>query len=486
MSDVARVPQRQSDPDDLAGLAMAQFPSRLNASDTLLWTIETDPSLRTTIVAVLVLDRSPDWERFRSRMLEASELVPRLRQRVVAEPMRLGPPRWQLEENFDLDFHLRRVCAPPPGDLRSVLDIAGHIAMDAFDKDRPLWEFTVVEGMAGGQAALIQKVHHCMTDGVGGMKLVQLLLDDSRRSTRSKTAGPAASRRHSAPPVSVAQVLADDLRKVATMSAHGARAVPGVAAKVVTDPLGLWNSTARGARSVAKLLAPVTEPLSPIMRQRGLSRRLDSFDVSIDDLRAAAHGADSSLNDAFLAGIAGGMRRYHEQHEAPVASLRVTMPINLRRPTDPPGSNRFSPARFVMPVSTADPRERMRELGELARTWRKEPALPLTAMIAGALNRLPEVATTSIFGSMLKAIDFVATNVPGLPKRAYLAGAEVVAEYAFAPTSGAAFSVALLSHVDKCCIGINCDTSAVTDPKVLTRCLREGFDEVLASARSAP
>ena len=80
---------------------------------------------------------------------------------------------------------------------------------------------------------------------------------------------------------------------------------------------------------------------------------------------------------------------------------------------------------------------------------------------------------------MLKAIDFVATNVPGLTQRSYLAGAEVVRQYAFAPPSGSAFSVALMSHVDQCCVGINADTAAVPDPEVLTVCLREGFEEVL-------
>jgi hypothetical protein len=106
-------------------------------------------------------------------------------------------------------------------------------------------------------------------------------------------------------------------------------------------------------------------------------------------------------------------------------------------------------------------------------------------VIAGVLNRLPPVASTSILGSMLKAIDFVATNVPGLPSRAYLSGAEVVRQYAFAPPSGSAFSVALMSHVDTCCIGINIDTSAVPDPDVLTACLREGFEEVLVTGRKS-
>ena len=455
------------------------FASRLNESDALMWTIEKDPCLRSTIVAVAMLDRSPDWDRLVQRFAQASELIPRLRQRVVETPLRLGPPRWESDEFFDIDYHLRRTVAREPGDIRSVLDIAGLMAMTAFDKDRPLWEFTVVEGLAHGRAAFIQKVHHSVTDGVGGVKLAQLLLDDKRNPVPTASGHEATRPTQKNNLLSIAESVADDLRSTAIASLHGAQALPGMATRTVTHPHAGTTATVRQLRSIGKLLAPVTEPLSPIMTGRGLSRRLDSFDVSLESLLAAAHAADSSLNDAFLAGVAGGMRRYHDRHGAPVTALRVTMPINTRRPGDPPGSNRFTPARFTLPVSVVDAGVRMRELGQLARSWRKEPSLPLTDVIAGVLNRLPSVASTSILGSMLKAIDFVATNVPGLKQRSYLSGAEVVRLYAFAPPSGSAFSVALMSHVDQCCVGINADTSAVPDPEVLTACLREGFDEVL-------
>jgi diacylglycerol O-acyltransferase / wax synthase len=468
---------------EVSSLRESDFASRLNASDSLMWTIEKDPCLRSTIVAISLLDRSPDWHRLGLRVADACDLIPRLRQRVVAAPLRLGPPRWQVDEYFDISYHLRRMVAREPGDFRSVLDIAGLIAMTSFDKDRPLWEFTLVEGLENGRAAFIEKVHHSVTDGVGAVKLAALLFDEQRNPPTVKSTGRADERRTSGL-VSVAESFAADVRSVATASVRGVRALPDVAAQTIANPGGSATSIVRQLRSIGKLLAPVTQPLSPIMTDRGLSRRLDSFDAPFDALIAAAHTAGSSLNDAFLAAVAGGMRRYHELHKAPVEALRVTMPINLRRPGDPPGSNRFTPARFTIPIGTVDAGDRMRELGQLARRWRKEPSLPLTDMIAGAFNRLPVFAATSVLGSMLKAIDFVATNVPGPKQCTYLAGAKVVREYAFAPASGAAFSVALMSHADQCCIGINADTAAVPDPDVLTLCLREGFDEVLAIGKT--
>ena len=194
-------------------------------------------------------------------------------------------------------------------------------------------------------------------------------------------------------------------------------------------------------RSIGRLVAPVVEPLSTVIRGRGLSRRLEAFEVPLKSMLAAAHTTNASLNDAFLAGIAAGMRRYHELHDSPVPALRVTMPINIRRPDDQPGSNHFAPARFTLPISTTDARERMQQLGALARQWRTEPALSASDAIAEVLNRLPLFATVSLFGSMLKGIDLVATNVPGDKHKAYLAGAEVLRQYAFAPPSGAALSI---------------------------------------------
>ena len=416
------------------GLQAAHFASHLNNSDALLWNIEKDPCLRTTIVAVSLLDRTPDWDRLVERVSDAVACVPRLRQRVVAAPALMGLPQWQDEADFDLTYHLRRVVAPAPGDLSAVLDIAGPIAMAAFDKDRPLWEFTLVEGLTGGRAAFIQKVHHSFTDGVGAVRLAKLLLDPRRRAI-SRPRRPGAV--HTPAPSSVwaiaTESLAHDLRAAFVTPIRIARALPGLTAKAAIDPPAAMRSAMRSVRSAGRLLAPASAPLSPTMIGRGLSRRLQTFDVPLADLHSAAHAAGSSLNDAFLAGVAGGMRLYHEHHAAPVDRLRVTMPVNLRRDDDDLGNNRFTPVRFELPVATLDAADRMRQIGELARKWRREPALPLTDLIAGILDRLPVGATTALFGAMLKGVDFVATNVPGLPGRSFLAGAEVTREYAFAP-----------------------------------------------------
>lgn len=461
-----------------------RFDNRMNQSDTTLWRVERDPSLRTTIVGLTILHTVPDWTRLRTRIEEVSWEIPRLRQKVMQPAFGLGTPRWVEDRGFDLDYHLRRMVSPAPGDMQSVLDLAGPIAMDAFDRDRPLWEFTLVEGLADGRAAFIQKIHHSVTDGVGAIRMSRIAFDENQDEVHHVTRHLPGNE-HRASGLSLAF---DSMSEQATEAAHlmtrTASAMPGLVENAVRHPMRVANTVVGTARSVVKLVMPAKEPLSPVMRERGMSRRLASLDLSLEELKDAGHAAGGTMNDAFLAAITGGMRRYHHAHGVYVARLRVTMPINLRSSGGAIGNNKFTPARFSLPVDVADPKQRMHQLGELARGWRKEPGLKFTDIVAGALNAMPPAVTTAVLGGMLKAIDFVATNVPGLERPVHIAGAAVEQQFAFAPPSGAAFSAAMLSYVDRCTLGLVIDTAAVPDPELLARCMAEGFEEVLEVGRA--
>jgi hypothetical protein len=196
-------------------------------------------------------------------------------------------------------------------------------------------------------------------------------------------------------------------------------------------------------------------------------------------MRAASKLVAGKLNDAFVAGVAGGLRRYHEHHGVEVDLLRMTMPINVRTAsTARRAGNQFVPARFEVPVAIADPIKRMNAVRELVGRQRAEPALAMTDGLANLLNRLPTTATTGIFGAMLKGVDFITSNVPGAPVPVYLGGGRVESHFAFGPMTGAAANVTLLSYADDLNIGITTDPAAVPDPEVFVDCLRDGFEEI--------
>jgi len=373
---------------------------------------------------------------------------------------------------------------PAPGTERTLLDFLQPMASAGFDRARPLWEFTLIEGLYDGdgteRAAFAMKVHHCVTDGVGGMALLALLVDLTADAAEP-TDTPAAPAPES---MNAVALMRDSIIHSSRRMLGVARRVPATVASAafttMRDPLHAGADLVRTAGSIGRILAPATEPMSPVMRTRGLGRRLDTFDLSLDEIRRASKTTEGSVNDVFVAAVIGGLHRYHERHGDCPDSLRMTLPINLRREGDDSAGNHFAPARFAVPAAITDPRERVQAVRTLVRQWRAEPALQLTGPLAGVLNRLPTATTTSLFGGMLKCCDFVATNVPGAPVPVFAAGARVERLYAFAPPAGAAMNVSLISHCDTCCIGVVTDTTAVPDAGVLLACLREGFDELLA------
>ena len=464
----------------------------LSQNDAIMWTVESDPLLRPTIVGVVTLEGTPDWDRLVARVDHVTRMVPELRQRVV--PVLLHPTtwRWETDPEFDLSAHLRRVAAPSPATMREVLDIARDSAQHGFDRTRPLWEFILVEGLADGTAALVMKAHHVVTDGIGAVQLAIHLFDLEPDGTRpQRPQRPTVSGDHAAPGDhgdlgGTVRGLLGEAREVIAHDLDGAVhlvrvALPSIVPNLlqfVRDPLHTVVETVRTAQSIGRTVAPVTHTLSPVMVDRHRHTRFETIEIPLDDLRGAAGAARGTLNDGFLAGITGGLRRYHEANGAEVEDLRVAMPVSLRTSADDAGGNHVTVMRFTVPVGVRDAEERIRRLHDIGRRIRQERSLAHTEAIAGFLNLMPN----GVIGSMLKHIDFLASNVPGVPVPLYLEGVRVRRYVPFGPTAGSAFNITLMTYDGMCCIGVNIDTAAVTDVALFVRCLREGFQEVLSLA----
>ena len=456
----------------------ARADPHMRGTDAFSWYMERDPLLRSTVVAVLLFDRAPDPRRVLARLGRASRIVPGLRHHLVEPPLHLAPPRWVADESFDLSWHVRRVEAPQPGTLATVLDLARKEGMEAFDPARPMWSWTTVEGLEHGRAAAILKVHHSLTDGIGGMQLATELFDVAR-SSPDPDDGPVSPVGEAPGRVRLtAEALRYHAARLVDVSWRVARAAPLVAVSAARHPVATAVEALRTGQSVARMVQPMRETYSPVMHDRRLGWHYGALDVPLDDLKQAARIARGTLNDAFLAGIADGLRRYHDRHGVAVRELRVTMPISIREEGDPIAGNRITLMRFSVPVDAPDPATRMRVLHALAAASRSERSIPLTNTIAGMLNLVPR----RVVGSMLKHIDFLASNVPGLTVPIYVGGAQVLALYPFGPTIGAALNVTLLSYCGTCHLGVNTDTGAVPDPDVLLECLRDGFEEILGLA----
>jgi WS/DGAT/MGAT family acyltransferase len=439
---------------------------RLSDVDALLWRIERDPLLRSTVVMVSLLDKAPDRARMMDRVERSTHMIPRLRQRVVQSTMTASPPRWATDPYFDLSYHFRIVNAPGAGTFRDVLDFATPIGMAGFDPTRPLWETTLIEGLADGRAALVQKVHHALTDGIGGMEMVLSTLDLE--------------------PEPAEEISLDDLPATALPATRGnLRRMRDQLARAARSPRDAAARTNEMVASLKRTMAAAGEPLSPLMKGRSMSVRYDTITVPRRDLKAASKAVGATINEAYVSALMGGLRNYHAKHGVAVDALRLTMPVSTRGTdaADPEGNNQFAPVRFPVPMTIEDPVERMLAVRRLVAEQLAEPAMSLSDATANVLNRMPTAVTAKLFGDMLKGADFTASNVPGPPVYLYFAGAKIEAQYPFGPLAGGAVTSVLLSGPDDIGIGINSDPAAIPDPDVLVECLNGGFDEVLALAK---
>ena len=370
-------------------------------------------------MAIATFNHTPDWERLTDRVERATRIAPTFRKKLVPSPFGLASPRWELDPDFDLSWHLRRARVPAHGGFDAVLDHARNAGMTAFDHERPLWEFTLMEGLPDGRAALVMKVHHSLTDGIGGVA------PRGPRRRPHAQAGQARERpRRTAARRSWALRAAGRRRQPRSAPAgsrlHGlVRSTPGAVIDALRDPVHAVTGLAATTMSVARFVRPVTTTSSPVIRGRRLQWHYDTLDVPFADLKAAGAAVGGTLNDAFVAAIAGGFRRYRELHEAPVDQLRITMPISIRGDDEGVGGNRVTLARFGVPVGLVSPRTGWPASGRSASNARREPAIAYSNLLAGVFNLLPVAVT----GGMLKHVDLHASNVPGFSSEIFVGGA---------------------------------------------------------------
>lgn len=456
------------------------FEDRMSDADALMWNIEKDPALRSTITVIYFLDRTLSRDVIAHRFERLSRIVPRLRQRVRSNPLSVAPPRWENDPNFDLHFHLWWVRAPGKGTRRDVFSVAEPIAMSGFDRARPLWRAVVIEGLPGRKSAIVMKVHHAITDGVGGMKL-QLELLDLERDAPERDMPPE-------PPVHVmnqverfSDAFDHERKRQVEFTRQTANSLWDNLGAFISDPAKALADGTEMLASIGRVLRPSTHPLSPMMTDRSLSTHFDSLTIPLDATKAAAKFAGGKLNDAFVAGVCRGLYLYHARHGVDVAELRMAIPINVRHAEQSNvAGNAFVPARIVMPVDVEDPVEMMQSVRRAVNEAKDEPANNLVEPLAGIINRLPATAVTAFFGSMVKTVDFTTSNVPGAPFPVYLAGAKIEAQIPFGPLAGAAINITLVSYQNDLNIGIASDPAAVPDADVLTECIASAFDELLS------
>ncbi len=461
-------------PAPLRGKQATVEAKRLSGWDFATWRMATDdPVMRSTMIGLLVLESSPDWAQLTQRFERATRLAPVLRSRVVEGPIGLQTPRLVVDPNFDLSFHMRRFSMPKGSTWADVLEDARRQSMADFDRDRPLWRATLLEGLPGGRAALIMKLHHAIADGQGAVQLGLALFDFAPEGVEL---GPMPE----APEPAVLDttgfleaVIRNNVGWVARTAEDAIRGLGPLTMEAVKNPGDMISRARRTAGSVMRFTRVPFGPLSPIMQQRSINYHFDTIDMDFAAYRAAAKKRNRSVNDLFLAAISVGMHRYHERMGRPVDELRMNMPISLRSSGDD-AANSVTIARFEIPISNVID-DVLEAAAQTVRSWRAEPALRLADNLAEFSRFLPP----ELLSAAAQTSDLTASNVPGVPVPVWLSGAKIERMYPLVATIGAAINITMLTYAGVASVGISTDDAAVDDRDELVRSLRYGFREVI-------
>jgi WS/DGAT/MGAT family acyltransferase len=451
--------------------------------EALMWNLDADPRLSSTIANLTVLDRSPDWDRLTRRLDRASCLVPRLRQRVVTTPGGLLPPRWAPDTDFDLSRHVRRVSLGRKTSRRAMFDLAADILSEPFDRDRPLWDFVVIEGMADGRAAMLQRLHHSVTDGIGGLRISEQFVDLERDPPEPPPVEPFDLDDDA--PVGGWSDVGQAVTHLARQQLDDARRRAEGARSVLGQPQQLLRKGAEGVevlRSTVRQAGLTEHRLSPLWTERSLGRRIDTIDLPLGDAKAAAHALGGTVNDLFVSGALAGAGEYHRLAGVQADALRVAMPVSTRRGDKSAGGTLFSPSQTVLPTAVMEPEERFEIVRERLSATKAEPALDAVGSLAGALNLLPHPLLVWAGYRASSTVDFVTSNMRAAPFDIYLAGALMESNYPLGPLAGTAFNLSTMSYRGMLDMGLVSDPAAIEEPGLLVRCIERAFRELVAAS----
>jgi WS/DGAT/MGAT family acyltransferase len=393
-------------------------------------------------------------------------------------PFGLNHPVWVDDPAFDIDYHLRRVGCPAPGTMVELCELTAELYAHPLDHTRPLWEMWVVEGLEGGRVAVVLFIHHALTDGVGILRMLDRIWNVGSESFEL----PVTAAWNPPPLPSRARLFMDGIRDLpGVFAANLPGAIRGVRAG--RRMLAEWRRAGRELPPSAgdpKYPAPYAVRLSP---RRSFAAR----SYSLPRVRAIGKALDATINDVFLAAVAGSIRRLalEQCDTAPAPPMVTTVPFALVPLAERTRDGNFSSVNHtLLYVEVADPLERLRACQRSAETMKRYFEATREANVAAVLNLLPPLVPKTVDrinemkeGGLLPFWNIVTSNVPG--PRTQLQLGKVRLENWFSTgqiAHGCALNVTVWSYCDRFNVCILADSKVLAD----TWSLMEHFDASLA------
>ncbi|HEY1523870.1 MAG TPA: wax ester/triacylglycerol synthase family O-acyltransferase [Solirubrobacteraceae bacterium] len=460
---------------------------RLTGLDASFLHLERGPAHMHVAACAVFEGPPPDHQELLQTVQSRLHLVPRYRQRLAFVPLGQGRPVWVDDPHFNLAYHVRHTALPDPGDDAQLKRLAGRVFSQALDRNRPLWEMWIVEGLDGGRFAMLSKTHHALVDGVSGVDIMNVLFDTSPEPM------PVAPPDHEWVPRPLptgVQLLADAVLERATVPQEMVRGMRAV----LRGPRAMAKRVGEGLVGLGALAWAGLQPAAPsrFNISIGPHRRFTWVQADLSEFKSVKNVLGGTVNDVVLAAVAGGLGSYLRAHDEDTRDkeLRAMVPVSVRADIERGAlGNRVAAMWAPLPVGILDPVRRLRALSE-SMSEIKESGQAVGAQV---LTSLTGFAPTTIMSQAARLqarqrmFNLVVTNVPGPQIPLYVQGRKLQALYPMVPLAeNTALGIAIMSYNGQLNFGLAADYDGLSDLETLAEHLRLAIEELLAAAAPGP
>ena len=437
-------------------------------------------------------------EKFTAFVESRLPLVPTFRRRLVSVPFGLDHPYWIDDPDFDIEFHIREIALPSPGNDRQLSEQVARIHARPLDRSRPLWETYLITGLSGGRAAIYNKIHHAAIDGVSGGDILAAVLDVSPQGRPMPQAEafegeqpPAATWLLGRSALALARQPLQAVRVVTDL----ARSVPGLAS--VVGPSLVHRLPGNDGDGDVLPMPGLHAPGTPFNAPVSAHRKCSFTNLPLAQVKSLRAGTDLTVNDVVMALCTGALRRWLALHEAlPSAPLVAAVPVSVRT-TGHDGTlgNRVSMMLAPMPTNLSDPAERLAAMHEAMRAAKEQHgAIPASLLADVTQFAMPALANQGWrLAAKLRVMERVnpfnlfISNVPGPNVPLYYAGAKLLAYYPVsAVLDGQGLNITVMSYCGTLYFGLVACRQLIPDLDVMADFLHDELDALSSASGTHP
>ncbi len=456
---------------------------RLTALDASFLHLE-DDAAHMHVASVMLFDGDPPpYDELLESIDRRLHLVPRYRQRLAFVPLGQGRPRWVDDPHLNLRYHVRSTALPSPGTEEQLRALAGRVFAQPLDRDKPLWEIWLVEGLEDGRFAMLSKTHHSLVDGISGVDIMTVLFDTSEEPAAPTDPGQRWLPR---PVPSSAQLLGEALVERATMPGELARTLRAV----FRAPRQIAQNVIEAAAGVGAMAWAGMNPAppSPYNAEIGPHRRFTWVRTELSDMKAIKNELGGTVNDVVLASVAGALGRHLRRrgHATDGLELKAMVPVSVRA-DDQRGDlgNKVAAIMAPLPVWCQEPVARLEivreEMKGLKESGQAVGATVLTELTGYAPPTV--MAQASRLMNRQRLFNLVVTNVPGPQFSLYLMGRRAVDPFPMVPLAkNQGLGVAIMSYDGRMNFGLVGDYDVMYDIDDLARDVYDSLAELADAA----